>query len=156
MKGSLLWREIHHDGISWYIMVHDISWAGLSLAELRLKLVGQALSKTSAHTHKSPAHNPHIIIHKIRNNHSSGTVIIGSAGHFCRTPSGPAVFTKVGHTKLQRTVFSEQLLLFRPVYTFRRLRGWDSGDQGRHQKYFLLTWRALSRLTKKKPRSELR
>ena len=46
------------DGISWYMMVRDMNWAGLSFAELRLKWVGQALSKTSARTHKSPANNP--------------------------------------------------------------------------------------------------
>ena len=58
MKENPLSREIHHDVISWYIMVRDINWAELSFAKLKVKCIGQALSKTSAHTHKSLAHNP--------------------------------------------------------------------------------------------------
>ena len=32
-------------------------------------------------------------------------LMIGSARHFCRTPSGSTVFTKVGRTKLQCTIY---------------------------------------------------
>ena len=52
-------KEIYRDGIIMvhHIRVRDINEAGMSFAELSLKWVGQALSKTSAQTHKSPAHN---------------------------------------------------------------------------------------------------
>ena len=58
MKEKSLSRKIHHDDMSKYILERNINWAGLSFAELRLKQVRQALSKTSAHTHKIIAHNP--------------------------------------------------------------------------------------------------
>ena len=138
MKGNPLWREIHHDGISWYIMVRDVRpnrkrrskklgiWAtedlkckewtflvhrliyyvmqcfrnfdskDLGLRDLGMRFrrmlswielrwtqtrMGWASSKQNLRTYIQKPHIIlHIIIHKIRKNHSSRTVMIGSAG----------------------------------------------------------------------------